>query len=263
MLCDGRVVCGCADPYAQRVLGDARRSSLHDIWTGETVSALRADLNRGGSAFCGDCPLKLPLAEGQAPPAARSGRAAAAVAPLRRVHGRVQHLVRPGLLRPRNRHHAHAAGRHARRRSLHARRRRGRAVARPHRLLQLRRGVPPQARRGDVRVHQAEVPAHLPLHQHERPRVDGGVGAPARALRDRRGHLLDRRGVAGDLRAIPAARPLRRGDGQPARHGGREAEGRPRRARDQLALHPLHVERQRRGDGARPRDGGRRSASIG
>ncbi len=68
MLCDGRVVCGCADPYAQRVLGDARRSSLHDIWTGETVSALRADLNRGGAAFCGDCPLKLPLAEGQAPP---------------------------------------------------------------------------------------------------------------------------------------------------------------------------------------------------
>ncbi len=68
MLCDGRVVCGCADPYAQRVLGDARRSSLHDIWTGEAVSALRANLNRGASAFCGDCPLKLPLAEGQAPP---------------------------------------------------------------------------------------------------------------------------------------------------------------------------------------------------
>ncbi len=24
MLCDGRIVCGCADPYAKRVLGDAR-----------------------------------------------------------------------------------------------------------------------------------------------------------------------------------------------------------------------------------------------
>ena len=24
MLCDGRMVCGCADPYGKRVLGDAR-----------------------------------------------------------------------------------------------------------------------------------------------------------------------------------------------------------------------------------------------
>ena len=24
MLCDGRMVCGCADPYGHRVLGDAR-----------------------------------------------------------------------------------------------------------------------------------------------------------------------------------------------------------------------------------------------
>ncbi len=62
MLCDGRIVCGCADPYAKRVLGDARQSSLGNIWTGETASRLRSDLNQGGSTFCGDCPLKLPLA---------------------------------------------------------------------------------------------------------------------------------------------------------------------------------------------------------
>jgi hypothetical protein len=68
MLCDGRIVCGCADPYGKRVLGDARTTSLHDIWTGPIISALRADLNRGGSKFCGDCPLKLPLASGEAPP---------------------------------------------------------------------------------------------------------------------------------------------------------------------------------------------------
>jgi hypothetical protein len=68
LLCDGRMVCGCADPYATRVLGDTRQASVHDIWTGDVASRLRADLNRGGSAFCGDCPLKLPLAEGQAPP---------------------------------------------------------------------------------------------------------------------------------------------------------------------------------------------------
>ena len=61
LTCDGRVVCGCADPYAQRVLGDARTQSLGDIWTGDSVRTLRTDLNGGSSTFCGDCPLKLPL----------------------------------------------------------------------------------------------------------------------------------------------------------------------------------------------------------
>ena len=56
---------------------------------------------------------------------------------------------------------------------------------------------------------------------------------------------------------------LRRGPRQPARDGGREAQRRPRRARHQLALHPLHVERQRRRDAARAGAGGARSASTG
>ena len=68
MLCDGRIVCGCADPYAKRVLGDFRNSSLTEIWTGQTAKGLRADINTGGSAFCGDCPLKLPLAVDQPAP---------------------------------------------------------------------------------------------------------------------------------------------------------------------------------------------------
>jgi MoaA/NifB/PqqE/SkfB family radical SAM enzyme len=68
MLCDGRVVCGCADPYARRVLGDFRTTSLSDIWRGPTAQGLRQDLNGGGSAFCGDCPLKLPLPAGEAAP---------------------------------------------------------------------------------------------------------------------------------------------------------------------------------------------------
>ena len=68
LLCDGRVVCGCADPYAKRVLGDTRTSSLTAIWTGAVASGLRVDLNQGGSAFCGDCPLKLPLAATDVPP---------------------------------------------------------------------------------------------------------------------------------------------------------------------------------------------------
>jgi hypothetical protein len=68
LLCDGRVVCGCADPYARRVLGDTRAATLGDIWTGATATALRRDLNAGGSKFCGDCPLKLPLKKDDAPP---------------------------------------------------------------------------------------------------------------------------------------------------------------------------------------------------
>jgi hypothetical protein len=68
MLCDGRVVCGCADPYAKRVLGDARVSSLGAVWRGPVATSLRQDLNGGGSAFCGDCPLKLPLEDGEPAP---------------------------------------------------------------------------------------------------------------------------------------------------------------------------------------------------
>jgi MoaA/NifB/PqqE/SkfB family radical SAM enzyme len=67
MLCDGRLVCGCADPYGRRVLGDARQQTLGEVWRGPRMTALRADLNGGGSKFCGDCPLKLPLARGEAP----------------------------------------------------------------------------------------------------------------------------------------------------------------------------------------------------
>jgi hypothetical protein len=68
MLCDGRMVCGCADPYGKRVLGDARTDSVSGIWTGETPTRLRVDLNAGGSKFCGDCPLKLPLKKDENPP---------------------------------------------------------------------------------------------------------------------------------------------------------------------------------------------------
>jgi hypothetical protein len=67
MLCDGRLVCGCADPYGKRVLGDARTASIQNVWSGDLVRSLRQDLNGGGSRFCGDCPLKRPLAKGQQP----------------------------------------------------------------------------------------------------------------------------------------------------------------------------------------------------
>ena len=68
MLCDGRMVCGCADPYGKRVLGDTRVETVSGIWNGERASGLRLDLNAGGSKFCGDCPLKLPLKKDETPP---------------------------------------------------------------------------------------------------------------------------------------------------------------------------------------------------
>src|SRR5262245_54583056 len=68
LLCDGRMVCGCADPYGRRVLGDARTAPVSAIWTGETARNLRSDILDGGSKFCGDCPLKLPLKKDEAPP---------------------------------------------------------------------------------------------------------------------------------------------------------------------------------------------------
>ena len=67
MLCDGRIVCGCADPYGHRVLGDVRSSTVRDVWSGSTISKLREDLNAGGSRLCGDCPLKLPLQKDDVP----------------------------------------------------------------------------------------------------------------------------------------------------------------------------------------------------
>jgi Radical SAM superfamily/Iron-sulfur cluster-binding domain len=69
LLCDGRLVCGCADPYGKRVLGDLRvMPTVSSVWTGDVATRLRRDLVAGGSKFCGDCPLKLPLKREEHPP---------------------------------------------------------------------------------------------------------------------------------------------------------------------------------------------------
>ena len=68
LLCDGRIVCGCADPYAKQRLGDARTHSLAEIWRDTTIESLRRDLNAGSSDFCGECALKTPLPDDASPP---------------------------------------------------------------------------------------------------------------------------------------------------------------------------------------------------
>lgn len=68
VLCDGKVVCGCADPRGERPLGHLRDASLAEIWRSERVRAVRRGLNEGFSEFCVPCGLKRPLAEGEPAP---------------------------------------------------------------------------------------------------------------------------------------------------------------------------------------------------
>ena len=195
MLCDGRIVCGCADPYGQRVLGDARDGvGARGLDRARRSPALREDLNAGGSKFCGDCPLKLPLKKDQAPPVRPLDAGPLPVAHVHRVHGGLQHLVHRGVLRAGNRHHADAPGRHARLRPVPARRstRSGRRSAASTSSTTARRSCT-SAPIEMCEYIKAQLPAHLPLHEHQRPGVHRGAGAAARALGHRRGDLLDRR----------------------------------------------------------------------
>ncbi len=58
VLCDGKVVCGCADPRGERPLGHLDDHSLKEIWHSDLVRKIREDLNTGFSPFCQDCGLK-------------------------------------------------------------------------------------------------------------------------------------------------------------------------------------------------------------
>ena len=148
------------------------------------ATALRADLNAGGSKFCGDCPLKLPLKKDEAPP--QRGRSTSAPLPSRLYIectaacniSCAQACCAPetGITRTRQ------AG-----------------------MLDfdLFRRVVDEAgpslgridffNYGEAFLHKRAVemceyikcalPAHLSLHQHQRPGVHRRAGAPAGALR--------------------------------------------------------------------------------
>ena len=68
VLCDGKVVCGCADPRGERPLGHLRESNLAAIWRGAKVRRIRQELNAGFSSFCLPCGLKKPIRDGEAVP---------------------------------------------------------------------------------------------------------------------------------------------------------------------------------------------------
>ena len=258
MLCDGRMVCGCADPYGKRVLGDTRTETRLGDLDRRAASALRRDINAGGSKFCGDCPLKLPLKKDELPPQRDLNVAALpsrlyieCTAACNISCAQACCAPETGITRTRQ------AGmldfelfRRVDRRS--------RPVARPGRLLQLRRSVPAQARDRDVRVHQGAL-SRTSTSTRARTGSRSPKTRPARLVHsgiDEVTFSIDG-ATRGELRQIPPARRLRQGDSQShARRPTRSAR-RPRRSVHQLALHPVHAQRQRRGDGARAPDGSR------
>lgn len=68
VLCDGKVVCGCADPYGLRPLGDANHQTLQEIWNSEKACQIREGLNHGYAPFCVPCGLKCHLRDTEMPP---------------------------------------------------------------------------------------------------------------------------------------------------------------------------------------------------
>ncbi|MBU4267870.1 MAG: radical SAM protein [Acidobacteria bacterium] len=68
VLCDGKVVCGCADPKGERPLGHLRETNLIAIWRSAKVRQIRHELNAGFSGFCLDCGLKKNLKDGEPVP---------------------------------------------------------------------------------------------------------------------------------------------------------------------------------------------------
>ncbi len=68
VLCDGKVVCGCADPRGERPLGHLRESGLDEIWRSEKARRIRRDLNAGFCEYCLPCGLKRALPGAEAVP---------------------------------------------------------------------------------------------------------------------------------------------------------------------------------------------------
>ena len=224
MLCDGRMVCGCADPYAKRVLGDARThvDRRHLDGRSRVATARRPESRR----------IEL-LRRLPAQAADRPGRTAAAARPRtsRRIPQRLyiectaacniscnQAICAPetGITRTRQ------AG-----------------MLDFDLFTKVIDEAGPTLGRidffnyGEAFLHKravemceyikTQVPAHLSLHQHQRPGLHRREGAPAGALGHRRSDVLDRRLVAGELRQVPPARQLRQGDRQHARAARRDA----------------------------------------
>ena len=200
---------------------------MNGVWTGPVASALRADLNAGGSKFCGDCPLKLPLKKDEAAPVALARRRRAPSRLYIECTAACNISCYKACCAPET----------------------GITKTRQAGMLDfdLFKRVVDEAgptlgridffNYGEAFLHKraeemceyikAKLSAHLPLHEHERRGADARARATAGAIRHRRSDVLDRRRQPGDLRAIPSARQLREGDREPPRHGRREGRAGP------------------------------------
>lgn len=58
VLSDGKVVCGCADPYGERPIGHLKDNTIKEIWNNRVVQKMRQGLNEGYAPFCLNCGLK-------------------------------------------------------------------------------------------------------------------------------------------------------------------------------------------------------------
>jgi hypothetical protein len=70
VLSDGKVVCGCADPFGERPLGYLSKNSIYEIWNSDKVKQIRKELNEGQACFCQPCGLKRLLKEDEPVPQA-------------------------------------------------------------------------------------------------------------------------------------------------------------------------------------------------
>lgn len=68
ILCDGMVVCGCADPRGLRPVGNVRHQRLKDIWHGKTMDTIRQGLIEGHAFPCRNCGLKITVEKQQPKP---------------------------------------------------------------------------------------------------------------------------------------------------------------------------------------------------
>ncbi len=259
LLCDGRLVCGCADPVRQ---ARPRRYQAGDrvARSGPARAPRRcaSDLNSGGSKFCGDCPLKLPLKKDASAAAARRSTSA------RCRRGSTSSARRPVTSRaPRPAARPKPASPAPARRACWTSTSFAASSTRPARRSAASissttaKRSSTSARSRCASTSSARFP-HVYLYT-----STNGLAFNEEQVRrlvrsgHRRGHVLDRRRNGGELRDLPQARRFRQGDPQPAIRGRREARNRLRPAVPELALHPVHPQRQRCGDGAGAGDGSR------
>ena len=207
MLCDGRIVCGCADPYAKRVLGDFRTTPLSEIWRGLTGDRAARGSESRRLDLCGDCPLKRPLAADQTAPVRDLGVSALpsrlyieCTAACNISCFQACCAPETGITRTRQ---AGMLDWNVFTRVVDE------AGPSPVRIDFFNYGEAFLHKRAvEMCEHQDEVSSHLSLHEHQRPGLQRSTSAAPGAFRHRRSHLFDRWRVAANARAIPPTRKV-------------------------------------------------------